>query len=475
MRKSMKRLSTILLAASMLLGTTFQAYASNVGPGFELQSNPDGSQSTAPEETAGTAETTETTETEVSAEDEAARLAAEEAARIAAEQAAIARANLPQLQTTVLLPDGTWSQPFQNDNWVTVNGISTGFCSISIFLTQAVGNIEYRAYTSNYGWTNWAMNGQQTTLAPDWSQIEAVQLRLTGAVSKSFNLYYTTSVTDSGELEWSYNGRTAGTMGTGKLLTGFRMALWAVGEQFPYSTDAPLMSAHPDGVQTIDGALRYITGTGQNYTGWGWLDGNRYYFADSNPVTGWQYIDGYKYYFDESGVLVQDLEPIIGAAGPYHIRINKEMNCITVYVQDGANGFIIPLKTFLTSTGDDTPLGDFKIPEKYRWRLMNSGVYCQYATRLGAGLPFLMHSLIYEVPNNMTLRPETYNQLGVARSAGCIRLKASDAKWIFDHCPVGTTVTVYNSPVAGPYDRPFIEAAIPATQTWDPTDVTVGM
>lgn len=64
------------------------------------------------------------------------------------------------------------------------------------------------------------------------------------------------------------------------------------------------------------------------------------------------------------------------------LKINKQMNCTTVYIQDGTNGFIIPYKTFLCSTGDDTPLGDHKTPEKYRWRLMNTDEYCQYCTRL---------------------------------------------------------------------------------------------
>ena len=61
-----------------------------------------------------------------------------------------------------------------------------------------------------------------------------------------------------------------------------------------------------------------------------------------------------------------------------------------------------------------------------------------------------MHSLIYDSPDPYTLWPETYNFLGVARSAGCIRYKAGDAKWIYDNCPVGTTVEIYNSPMPGP-------------------------
>ena len=149
------------------------------------------------------------------------------------------------------------------------------------------------------------------------------------------------------------------------------------------------------------------------------------------------------------------------------------MNCTTVYIQDGTNGFIIPYKTFLCSTGDDTPLGDHKTPEKYRWRLMNTDEYCQYCTRLDQGIPILLHSVIYERPDPYTLKPVTYNYLGATPSHGCIRYTTEDAKWIYDHCALGTTVNVYNSDIPGPFDRPAIQKMIPETQTYDPTDVNV--
>ncbi len=300
--------------------------------------------------------------------------------------------------------------------------------------------------------------------------IEAVQLRFDGPVLDEYDLYYTAVLSDGTETGWGKNGMTVGSMNQGNPIRALRMAFFRKADLPDIVVGNSVVSAHPDGIQYIDGQLRYIHGDGSNFTGWGWDEGQRYYFVDSYPVTGWQYIDGYKYYFAEDGKLVEDLEPIIGAQGPYLIRINKEMNTTTIYVADGQNGYIIPLKSFLCSCGDDTPVGTFRTPEKYRWRLMNSGVSCQYATRLGAGLSFLLHSIIYDIADINTMHPDTYNYLGVARSSGCIRFTTGDAKWIYDHCPIGTTVEVYNSPVPGPYDRPTILAAIPSTQTWDPTD-----
>ena len=490
MHKLFRSSAVILMACSMLASTSMTAFAEEgYGPGFNLPSSYESSEQTnqseggsqgdqqgaAGDSAQASAENTGDNSAETAVEQESGgqtpeELASELASAEAAEAAA--RANLPQLQTTVLIPGSVWSPPFVNDQQIAL-GDNLGFRSISIFLTNTVGNVLYRTYSSQYGWTPWVMNGQYTTVYADETEMEAIQLKLEGPVSNNFDIYYCSILSDGTTTGWTKNGEANGTMGLGKKIVGFRMALNGKGLEWPHSTEHVLDSVHDDGVQYIDGQLRYINGDGTNFTGWGYAGNDRYYFVDSYPVTGWQYIDGYKLYFNEAGILVKDLEPIIGAQSSYQIKINKEMNVTTVYAKDGENGYIIPVKSFLCSTGDDTPLGTFKTPEKYRWRLMNSGVYAQYATRLAAGQSFLLHSIIYEKQNNMTLQPSTYNYLGVARSAGCIRYLTSDAKWIFDNCPVGTTVTVYNSQDAGPYGRPVIPYTIPDTQTWDPTDITV--
>lgn len=379
---------------------------------------------------------------------------------------------VPRLQTTILLGDlQQWSSPFVNDQSVTVENRS--FQSISTFLEGIHGDLLYRTYSTSGGWTRWVMNGQQTELKDGWPAVEAIQFRFAGPVADQYDIYYTASLSDGSYTSWAKNGATCGTMNQGLTMTGFRLAFFEKGTDPGLDLSAPVSSAHADGIQYIDGVMRYIHGDGSNYTGWGWIGEDRYYFVDSYPATGWQYIDGYKYYFGDDGRMWTDLEPLVGTAGPFHIKINKEMNCLTIYARDGANGFIIPVKSFLVSTGDDTPLGTFRTPEKYRWRLMINDVYTQYATRLGSGLPILMHSVIYDAPDSYTVWASTYNNLGIARSAGCIRLATADSKWIYDNCAIGTTVEVYNSPVPGPYERPTIAAEIPFEQTWDPTDPNV--
>lgn len=467
-----KRLGlTLSLTVVMLTGSALCALAApeeNYGPAFDPRLNPDiqesqesGQEQTNPPETgqegtAGQEGSAGQGETPVQEE-------------VPVNNILTVPQRAPRLQTTILLTDvHQWSQPFVNDQWISVDGRQ--FYSISTFLENIHGDFLYRAYTSANGWTRWVMHGEETPIPADFAPIEAIQCRFAGPVANDYDIYYTTTLSDGQQTGWAKNGQTAGTMNQGLYITGYQMAFFRKGTGPEGNGSSPVVSAHADGIQYIDNAMRYIHGDGSNFTGWGWLENDRYYFVDSYPVTGWQYIDGYKYYFDETGRLVTDVEPIIGSGGPFEIKINKQMNCLTVYAQDGGNGFIIPVKSFLTSTGDDTPIGTFRTPEKYRWRLMINDVYTQYATRLGSGLSILMHSIIYSAQNPYTVWASTYNNLGIARSAGCIRLTTADSKWIYDHCPLGTSVTVYNSPVPGPFERPTIAAEIAFEQTWDPTD-----
>ena len=126
----------------------------------------------------------------------------------------------------------------------------------------------------------------------------------------------------------------------------------------------------------------------------------------------------------------------------------------------------------LTSVGDDTPLGTFHTPEKYRWRFMVNDTYTQYATRITKG--FLFHSITYETTNPNTMITNGYNGLGVVRSAGCVRLTCENAKWIYDNCKIGTTVVIYEDPnVPSPFMKPYV-VLIPDDQTYDPSDPNIG-
>ncbi len=183
---------------------------------------------------------------------------------------------------------------------------------------------------------------------------------------------------------------------------------------------------------------------------------------------GWRYVNGYKLYYNANGKLVKDVSSIIGKQASYVIKVNKKMNCVTVYAKDGNNGYIIPVKAFICSTGVATPTGTFYTPAKYRWHTLMGPSYGQWCTRIYNG--FLFHSVFYNsYNNNNALSVNAYNKLGTTASHGCVRLTAGDAKWIYDNCKLNTKVIIYNGSSAGPLGKPSAYK-LPSWHTWDPTD-----
>ena len=94
-------------------------------------------------------------------------------------------ANQAFLQVQLLRPDMTWTDPIRDDT--TILPGEGGFISMSIYANNLPGDVLYRTYSANRGWSNWAMNGGHTTWAAD-CPIEAVQIRLNGVFGNSFDV-----------------------------------------------------------------------------------------------------------------------------------------------------------------------------------------------------------------------------------------------------------------------------------------------
>ena len=172
------------------------------------------------------------------------------------------------------------------------------------------------------------------------------------------------------------------------------------------------------------------------------------------------------------GVLaVQKAEQVQAAQNyPYKIKVNKQMCVVTVYEKDSKGAYTIPVKAMLCSPGADTPLGTFRTPAKYRWRLLMGDVWGQYSTRITGGI--LFHSVWYYKQDPSTLSNAQFNKLGTRCSHGCVRLNVEDAKWIYDNCPIGTEVTIYQSSDPGPLGKPQgIKVSQSTRMGYDPTDI----
>jgi glucan-binding repeat-containing protein len=276
---------------------------------------------------------------------------------------------------------------------------------------------------------------------------------------------------------------------------GARQTGWITsgGKKYYFSKATGAMQT---GWLTYNGKTYYLNSStssssyGAAVTGWAKINGSTYYFNSDGTLKkgSWIYDSGSQasYYLDAStGKVLTGRQKIdgtwydLGTTGAYKastianptsstyvIKVNRVMNCITVYRGN------TPVKAFVCSTAKDgvsTPLGEYTILDKLRWHELNGPSWGQYCSHITSNI--LFHSVPNtKYNNNHSLEWWEFNKLGTAASAGCIRMTVADAKWIYDNCPVGTKVIIYDDATsAGPLGKPTAPT-IPAGQNYDPTD-----
>lgn len=172
-------------------------------------------------------------------------------------------------------------------------------------------------------------------------------------------------------------------------------------------------------------------------------------------------------YYQNFGVSLDYVESF-----PYLIAVNRAASTVTIYSADDDGRYTVPYMAMVCSGGNDTPLGYYQTPVNYQWRLLSGPCYGQYATRIWDA--YLFHSVPYYTQHKDDLEYIEYNKLGSLASLGCIRLQTVDVKWIFDHCPIGTKVIIYDDEeTPGPMGKPgtiFIDPENEQLRGWDPTD-----
>lgn len=184
---------------------------------------------------------------------------------------------------------------------------------------------------------------------------------------------------------------------------------------------------------------------------------------------------------EEEFVLKVNKKPIVNnnsgydmayrAGFPYYIKVNRKLN--VVYVYEAVNGEyskLIKVFTCSAGRGSNTPLGVFATKNKYVWKELIGPCYGQYSTRITGQI--LFHSVPYKYQSKDSLEWWLYNRLGNNDSLGCIRLTVEAAKWIYDNCPLGTFVEIFESNDLGGVEKPTtlkISESDPR-RGWDPTD-----
>lgn len=159
----------------------------------------------------------------------------------------------------------------------------------------------------------------------------------------------------------------------------------------------------------------------------------------------------------------------------YRIDVDLTNQICTVYgVYDNKSTKALMSEFVSTARkGKTTPTGNFKISAsngrkaKLRTAKMASGkAYAEYLCRFHGAK--CMHTVPYKKRQTTGHVSKTeFNKLGTPASAGCVRMPWKLAKYIYERCPVGTPVRVFNGKAgAYPMGKP---TKYKATTDIDPT------
>ncbi len=242
------------------------------------------------------------------------------------------------------------------------------------------GTVEYCAHVSKVGWTGWAQNG--VTAGNGRNNVEAVRFRLTGTLSKLYDIWYRAHVSSAGWLGWAKNGAAAGSTGASKKLEAYQIRLLPKGHAAPGSTKNACVG--------------------------------KYYFLDGMTRRALNYSSG-------TGYLVM---------------VDNGSSHVGIYT--GHYGSWNRIKYWSASMGkSSTPTvrGTYSIGAK--GYVFGDGYSCYYWTSFYND--YLFHSVLYHEGT----RDIMDGTLGYNVSHGCVRLAIENAKWLQDNVPYGTTVVSY--------------------------------
>ena len=162
----------------------------------------------------------------------------------------------------------------------------------------------------------------------------------------------------------------------------------------------------------------------------------------------------------------------INSTPKYYIKINNKANRVNVYGKDSQQNYTVLVKTMICSTGECTPPCSMypktkykMLGNRYQWAKFHS-VYVRYPTQIVGGIFF--HSVPYLDKRKDSLSYSMFDHLGQSVSAGCIRLKVADAKWIYDNVESGSIIE-FNTNVTNNESAPKISSN-ERCRNWDPTD-----
>ena len=278
----------------------------------------------------------------------------------------------------------SWQSNVKNGATSGTTGKSLWVEGMRAIVSGEEGSVSYRACLPGGSWTSWSKDGAE--LLSSGKRFEAIQVKLSGTVSTTYDVWYRTHVQNVGWTGWTKNGSSAGSTGLNYRIEAYQIMLVPKGGSAPGNTYRPLVNK------------------------------DNLYDAMTRKAQGYSSSTGYLLMVDTTNCYV----------GVYQGR-------------QGSWNRIQYWRCSCGASGTPTVKGVFSVFKKPLW-FGHAGEYrVWYAT--GFYQEYYFHSVLYTDDNYQNRFVDA--RLGKHISQGCIRMDIKNAKWIYDHIPYGTTVVTY--------------------------------
>ena len=107
------------------------------------------------------------------------------------------------------------------------------------------GSLQYCSHVQTYGWRGWSTDGELTGTTGESKRLEALRVRLTGELSRQFDVWYRVHVQTYGWMGWACNGNPVGTTGQSKRLEALQIMILPKHSAAPGSTDGSFRGPEP--------------------------------------------------------------------------------------------------------------------------------------------------------------------------------------------------------------------------------------
>lgn len=133
----------------------------------------------------------------------------------------------PSIKYTSHVEDKGWLVDVKNGAVSGTTGQQKQMEAIKMSLENSPydGNISYQAHVEDHGWQKTVTNGSLAGTVGNQKQIEAINIKLSGTLSRFYDIYYRTHIEDYGWLGWAKNGMNSGSQGMSKRIEAIQIKL----------------------------------------------------------------------------------------------------------------------------------------------------------------------------------------------------------------------------------------------------------